>query len=105
MRSNRPRPSAVITQQVEEGDVLAPAQGRVLTIPVTVGAVVMPGETIAKIAANAYVLRLELPERHARFIEDRRSRRHRRPRTGRAATPRLARASFLSSIPSFRMAA
>ena len=49
--------------------MLAPAQGRVLTIPVTVGAVVMPGEAIAKIAANAYVLRLELPERHARFIK------------------------------------
>jgi RND family efflux transporter MFP subunit len=61
---------AVITRQVEEGDVLAPAQGRVLTLPVTVGAVVMPGETIAKIAANAYVLRLELPERHARFIHE-----------------------------------
>ena len=60
---------SVITQQVEEGAVLAPTQGRVLTIPVTVGAVVMPGETIAKIAANAYVLRLELPERHARFIK------------------------------------
>ena len=30
----------------------------------------MPGETIAKIAANAYVLRLELPERHARFIKE-----------------------------------
>ena len=60
---------AVITQQVEEGAVLAPAQGRVLTIPVTVGAVVMPGEAIAKIAANAYVLRLELPERHARFMK------------------------------------
>jgi hypothetical protein len=36
---------------------------------VTVGIVVMPGEAIAKIAANAYVLRLELPERHARFIK------------------------------------
>ncbi len=60
---------SVITQQVEEGAVLAPAQGRVLAIPVTVGAVVMPGETIAKIAANAYVLRLELPERHAGVIK------------------------------------
>lgn len=59
----------VITQQVKEGDVLAPANGRVLTIPVTVGSVVMPGEPIAKIAANDYVLRLELPERHARFIK------------------------------------
>ena len=28
----------------------------------------MPGEAIAKIAANAYVLRLELPERHARLL-------------------------------------
>jgi RND family efflux transporter MFP subunit len=60
---------AVLTQQVQEGDVLAPAQGRVLAIPVTAGSVVMPGEPIAKIAANAYVLRLELPERHARFIQ------------------------------------
>ncbi len=60
---------AVVTQQVQEGDVLAPAPGRVLAIPVTVGSVVMPGEPIAKIAANAYVLRLELPERHARFIQ------------------------------------
>ena len=60
---------AVLTQQVQEGDVLAPAQGRVLAIPVTAGSVVMPGEPIAKIAANAFVLRLELPERHARFIQ------------------------------------
>ncbi len=60
---------SVITQQVQEGDVLAPAQGRVLAVPVTIGSVVMPGEPIAKIAANAYVLRLELPERHARFIQ------------------------------------
>ncbi|KAI95795.1 RND transporter [Rhodomicrobium udaipurense JA643] len=60
---------SVLMKQVEEGEVLAPAQGRVLTLPVTVGAVVMPGETIAKIAANAYVLRLELPERHARFMK------------------------------------
>jgi RND family efflux transporter MFP subunit len=59
----------VITQQVTEGEVLAPANGRVLTVPVTAGSVVMPGEPIAKIAANAYVLRLELPERHARFIK------------------------------------
>ncbi len=61
---------AVLSQQVQEGEVLAPAQGRVLAIPVTAGAVVMPGETIAKIAANAYVLRLELPERNARFIHE-----------------------------------
>jgi hypothetical protein len=29
----------------------------------------MPGESVATIAANAYLLRLELPERHARFIQ------------------------------------
>jgi len=58
----------VVTRQVQEGEVLAPASGRVLLVPVTVGSVVMPGETLATIAANEYVLRLELPERHARFI-------------------------------------
>ena len=51
----------VITQQVQEGEVLAPANGRVLTIPVTAGSVVMPGEAIAKIAANAYVCGLRCP--------------------------------------------
>lgn len=59
----------VVRRQVEEGEVLAPANGRVLLVPVTVGSVVMPGESLATIAANAYVLRLELPERHARFIK------------------------------------
>lgn len=58
----------VVRRQVEEGEVLAPANGRVLLVPVTVGSFVMPGESLATIAANAYVLRLELPERHARFI-------------------------------------
>jgi RND family efflux transporter MFP subunit len=62
---------SVVIQQEQEGKVLAPAEGRVLTVPVTVGSVVMPGETIAKIAANGYVLRLELPERNARFIHER----------------------------------
>lgn len=59
----------VAEQQVEEGQVLAPAEGRVLKVPVTDGSVVLPGESIATIAANAYLLRLELPERHARFIK------------------------------------
>jgi RND family efflux transporter MFP subunit len=60
---------AVLLKQVEEGDVLAPADGRILSLPLTAGTVVMPGETVAKIAANAYVLRLELPERHAGFMK------------------------------------
>ncbi len=58
----------VVMRQVQEGEVLAPASGRVLLVPVTVGSVIMPGESLATIAGNEYVLRLELPERHARFI-------------------------------------
>ncbi len=60
---------SVIQQQLEEGAVPAPASGRVLRVNVTEGAYVMPGESIAAIAANRYVVRLELPERHARFIK------------------------------------
>lgn len=58
----------VSEEQAIEGQVLAPAAGRVLRVPFTEGSVVMAGESIATIAANAYLLRLELPERHARFI-------------------------------------
>lgn len=60
---------AVIRQAEIEGDVLAPASGRVLKVQVTQGTVVLPGEAIAQIAAESYILRLQLPERHARFIE------------------------------------
>ena len=60
---------SVIEKQVEEGQVLAPAAGRVLKVGVTEGSVVMPGESIATIAANEYLLRLEVPERHARFMQ------------------------------------
>lgn len=61
---------AVIEQRQTEGDVLAPAAGRVLEVEVTEGQVVMPGEVVAEIAAEAYVLRLHLPERHARFLRE-----------------------------------
>jgi RND family efflux transporter MFP subunit len=61
---------AVIVQQGAEGDVLAPASGRVLSVPVTMGSVVMPGETIARIAGGGYFLRLSLPERHAAQINE-----------------------------------
>lgn len=60
---------SVVETQVEEGQVLAPSAGRVLKVPVTEGSVVLPGESIATIAANEFLLRLELPERHARFIK------------------------------------
>lgn len=58
----------VIEQQTAEGSVKAPGAGRILTIPVSVGRVVMPGETIATLAEDRYILRLQLPERHARFM-------------------------------------
>lgn len=58
----------VIDQQVTEGAVLAPQAGRVLEVPVSRGAVVLPGEPIAQIAIDKFILRLELPERHAAFI-------------------------------------
>lgn len=59
---------AVIEQRTHEGEVLAPADGRVLTVPVTLGSVVMAGEEIARIASGRYYLRLSLPERHAAEI-------------------------------------
>lgn len=60
---------AVIRQAQMEGDILAPASGRVLKVNITQGSVVLPGEPIASIAAESYILRLMLPERHARFIK------------------------------------
>ncbi len=61
---------AVLEQQMSEGAVLAPATGRVLRVHVTEGSVIMPGEPVAVIAAERYVLRIELPERHARFVRE-----------------------------------
>lgn len=60
---------SVVLKQVEEGQVLAPADGRVLTVPVTQGAVIMPGEVVARLAADHFILRLKLPERHARALK------------------------------------
>lgn len=64
MQSDR----GVLEQQVAEGAVLAPGGGRVLTVPVSEGRVIMPGETIATLAEDTYILRLQLPERHARHM-------------------------------------
>lgn len=58
----------VILEQQSEGAVLAPSAGRVLKVQVTRGTVVLPGETVATIAAKGYLLRMRLPERHARFL-------------------------------------
>lgn len=60
---------SVIQQQLAEGSVLAPTAGRVLKVPLTPGTVVMPGESMADIAEQNFVLRLRVPERHARFLK------------------------------------
>ncbi len=61
---------SVVAQQTREGEVLAPANGRILQVKVVDGAVVMPGEAVASIATDTYILRLRLPERHARFLHE-----------------------------------
>jgi RND family efflux transporter MFP subunit len=61
---------AVLNQQRSEGEVIAPAPGRVLSVPVTKGSVIMAGETVARIAGGGYFLRLSLPERHAAHITE-----------------------------------
>ncbi len=60
---------SVVERQLAEGEVLAPTAGRVLRAPYTVGAVVLPGEAIATIAEQNFVLRLRVPERHAQFLK------------------------------------
>jgi RND family efflux transporter MFP subunit len=60
---------AVINQQLTEGQVLAPDDGRVLKKLVTVGSVVLPGDAIATIAQQNFKLRLRVPERHAMLLK------------------------------------
>ncbi|APX22150.1 MULTISPECIES: efflux RND transporter periplasmic adaptor subunit [Salipiger] len=55
----------VVEQQVSEGDVLAPEEGVVLSVPVSRGSVVTMGETVAQIGGGGTYLRLNVPERHA----------------------------------------
>ena len=60
---------SVIQQQLSEGNVLAPAAGRVLKVPLTVGTVVLPGDAVAEIAEQNFVLRLRVPERQAGLLK------------------------------------
>jgi RND family efflux transporter MFP subunit len=60
---------SVLEQKIAEGKVLAPTAGRVLTVPVTTGTVIMAGEAVATVAEQNFVLRLRVPERHARFLK------------------------------------
>ncbi len=60
---------AVVQQQFNEGQILAPVDGRVLKRMVSVGSVVLPGDTVEMIAQEDFKLRLRVPERHARFLK------------------------------------
>lgn len=60
----------VVEQLALEGAVLAPIAGRVLSVPVAAGAVVMPGEAVAMIGGGGIFLRIAVPERHAAFLQE-----------------------------------
>ncbi len=60
----------VVEQQALEGSVLAPIAGRVLTVLVAAGAVVLPGEAVATIGGGGIFLRIAVPERHAAFLQE-----------------------------------
>jgi RND family efflux transporter MFP subunit len=60
---------AVIQQQMTEGQVLAPQDGRVVKRLVVVGSVVLPGDAVVTIAQQNFKLRLRIPEQHARFLK------------------------------------
>lgn len=60
----------IAVQQSSEGRVLAPGDGLVLTVPVTLGAVIMPGEPVATIGGGGTFLRLSVPERHAFSLQE-----------------------------------
>jgi RND family efflux transporter MFP subunit len=59
----------LVTEQQAEGAVLAPVDGRILKVRSIEGTYVLPGEVIATLAEQTYVLRIYLPERHARFLK------------------------------------
>jgi multidrug efflux pump subunit AcrA (membrane-fusion protein) len=61
--------SRTAERSVTEGNVLAPTSGRILKKPVTTGTVILPGETIVTVAEQNFILRLRVPERHARFLK------------------------------------
>ncbi len=78
----------IAVQQSSEGRVLAPGAGLVLTVPVTLGAVILPGEGVATIGGGGFFLRLAVPERHAAALAE--NAEIRITSEGQAATGRIA---------------
>ena len=56
---------AALEEQIAQGRVLAPAAGRVLTVPAAPGAVMMTGEVVATIGTDDTLVRVQLPEHDA----------------------------------------
>ena len=56
---------SILRRRIEEGAVLAPEGGIVLSVPVSPGSVITPGEAVAVIGGGGVFLRLAVPERHA----------------------------------------
>lgn len=56
---------AAVEEQIVQGRVLAPASGRVLTVPTALGAVMMTGEVVATIGTDDTIVRVRLPEHDA----------------------------------------
>ncbi|HBQ35633.1 MAG TPA: efflux transporter periplasmic adaptor subunit [Rhodobacteraceae bacterium] len=60
---------AVVKQQVAEGEIIAPENGVVLSVPTSKGAIATPGESIAIIGGGGVFLRLSIPERHSATLK------------------------------------
>ncbi len=61
---------AIAVQRGTEGQVEAPGDGRVITVPATLGGVVLAGEPVATIGGGGFFLRLAIPERHAAALTE-----------------------------------
>lgn len=59
---------ASLQEQINQGQVLAPTAGRILTIPVSAGMVVTAGETIATLSQPNLVVRVQVPESSAKSV-------------------------------------
>jgi len=60
----------VVEQRVTEGEIMAPDAGVVLSVPISRGSVVNPGEAAAVIGGGGVFLRLSIPERHAKTLAE-----------------------------------
>lgn len=60
----------IVEQQIGEGAVLSPDAGIVLSVPISLGSVVGPGEAVAVVGGGGVYLRLAVPERHAEDLAE-----------------------------------